>query len=737
MVVCNEHPTLTRDGLRPGSGSVPDPPGPPRTPLDPRTGSPSLIYSRTRVVHQRLLVLESRQQRREDRDSPDPTRTGTAAPPPPRHAGTSSWRSDPPSLPPSRTCSDPLGFARTFSDPLSMASFICSLLFLLPLVGGASPAVNQSADLTESMCYDWGESREAAVSVLEGEAGWLSCPLFFHPSVYNFTSTQSAGHNLFWYRLPEGHDLELPIAYSSRLSKDKERLWLQPAQYNDSGQYICMLRNKTSCSKIAMRLSVLRRDEVTRGSACEPLTAVPPIETFVALQEGHTLECPDLQDATRMSDSPPKVTWSHVKRAQSRCRQYPFWNNDRQQQGGSLHFYNMLVSYEGLYFCTVQLQRGRRTLNFTRIINVTAVYPSSLPKEPSILWPGPGELITVQTDSEVRLVCRGLFPVILKSPWIDIWWTVDGMTLDKLPDHQRFTQSSSQVDYDAGDRTMENVLQIQHFSSRDLDREFNCSVRNQRGFESRRAHLQEEVSLPSVELGCGLGVTLVLMLLLFIVYHVFWLELLLMYRSWFGSDERHTDDKEYDVYISYARNSEEEHFVLSTLRSVLENELGYSVCIFDRDSLPGGTITDETLGFVARSRRLLVVISPGYASQGSQALLELKAGLDGMALGGHLRVILVQYRPLRHQVWVRELRRARVALALVRWQGDESRELTSRFWKRLRVELPLRKRGCRGWEDGDNKPLMLRLLSQNSTNSQTGLLSSTQKDPSQVLNCTL
>ena len=52
------------------------------------------------------------------------------------------------------------------------------------------------------------------------------------------------------------------------------------------------------------------------------------------------------------------------------------------------------------------------------------------------------------------------------------------------------------------------------------------------------------VSLPSVELGCGLGVTLVLMLLLFVVYHVFWLELLLLYRSWFGTDERHTGEKQ-------------------------------------------------------------------------------------------------------------------------------------------------------------------------------------------------
>ena len=63
------------------------------------------------------------------------------------------------------------------------------------------------------MCYDWGESSGGAVSVLEGEASWLSCPLFSHPSVYNYNSAQSAGHNLFWYRLPEGHDLEQPISY--------------------------------------------------------------------------------------------------------------------------------------------------------------------------------------------------------------------------------------------------------------------------------------------------------------------------------------------------------------------------------------------------------------------------------------------------------------------------------------------------------------------------------------------
>lgn len=52
------------------------------------------------------------------------------------------------------------------------------------------------------------------------------------------------------------------------------------------------------------------------------------------------------------------------------------------------------------------------------------------------------------------------------------------------------------------------------------------------------------VSLPSVQVGCGLGAVLVLMLLLFVIYHVFWLELLLIYRSWFGTKERDSGEKQ-------------------------------------------------------------------------------------------------------------------------------------------------------------------------------------------------
>lgn len=58
-----------------------------------------------------------------------------------------------------------------------------------------------------------------------------------------------------------------------------------------------------------MRLKVLRRDEAVRYSDCQPPVAVATIQHLVPLQEGKTLDCPDIQEAASMSNSTPTVTW--------------------------------------------------------------------------------------------------------------------------------------------------------------------------------------------------------------------------------------------------------------------------------------------------------------------------------------------------------------------------------------------------------------------------------------------
>lgn len=115
-------------------------------------------------------------------------------------------------------------------------------------------------------------------------------------------------------------------------------------------------------------------------------------------------------------------------------------------------------------------------------------------------------------------------------------------------------------------------------------------------------------------------------------------------------------------------------------------------------------VTEETLQFVSRSRRLLVILSACSAFRDPQALLEVRAGVSAMLHGGSVKLVLIQFKPTHlsrdksnkqdtHKC-VKELLRARIALALVRWEGEKSTSLSSHFWKKLRLQLPVRTPTC-------------------------------------------
>ncbi|KAL2095868.1 hypothetical protein ACEWY4_008016 [Coilia grayii] len=571
---------------------------------------------------------------------------------------------------------EPPSWRRTVDVPPAMVTLvICLLSFAALIEGDATESATQVNNHSASQCLDSGEM-EQPVSVLEGEAGWLRCA---HYSVYNYSSTQASGLSLFWYREAAGQSLEEPIKLK-QYSKDREWLWLEPATQQDSGKYICMLSNKTFCTRVTMRLEVIPKENST---CVGDQIAVAPKEVRIPIESRRTFLCPDVE-MVQHRNLYHTTTWYH------KCKTVEeLGRNQMEAKGDILDVYNMYEIFGGNYTCVVSYDKAGRHVNFTRVVHVVAVSNENVSKEPIIHNPDKAQVYPVKQGETAVLICKALLPY-LEGETQDLWWMVNGKAVEP-PGDPRYNITSRTVSNSLGDEIRETVLQIQDFKQEDMSKEYNCSARNSRGNATRRAVLEMESSKPYLELSCGLGVIMVVMLLMFIIYHIFWLELLLFYRSHFGSDERSTDDKEYDVYISYARHSEEEEFVDKTLRRVLENELGYTVCIFDRDSLPGGTITDETLLFVNRSRRQIVVVSPEWEVQGTQAMLELRAGLDRMMCGTGLRVILVQYRPIRRHGWVQELRRARGVLALVRWEGERSQELSSRFWKRLQVELPLRR----------------------------------------------
>ncbi|XP_070609952.1 interleukin-1 receptor accessory protein isoform X2 [Erythrolamprus reginae] len=536
---------------------------------------------------------------------------------------------------------------------------------------------------TSERCDDWGVDTMKHKPVYSGEPAKILCPLFVAFVKYNYSTAHSAGLTLIWYWIGQGQDLEEPINFrhpDNHISKEKDTLWFRPALLNDTGNYTCMLRNTTYCSKIAVPLEVVHKDP---GSCLSQ--AVKPEEVLMYYDRvKQNLTCPDVESFIP-AGLQPQVRWY------KECHLMKYEYHDRIPNGLNLTFGIIQVAYEGEYTCVASYRENGRDSSLTRTMRVKVVGAPERSTPPVIIYPTKRIIYERKPGEQLSLPCEVTFTFLKDSPQ-EVWWAIDGKHSDDVTDF-KFNISTTETPLTIGGTKIEKTLLVPRLTEKDLKRNFTCFAQNNRGL----VHMQAVVKIKppvlryTVELACGLGATVMLVVILTVIYHFYWLEMVLFYRAHFGTDETVLDGKEYDIYVSYARNTEEEDFVLLTLRGVLENEYGYKLCIFDRDSLPGGIVTDETLSFIQRSRRLLVVLSPNYVLRGTQALLEFKAGLENMASQGSIKVILVQYKPIKKSK-VKELRRAKTALTVIKWKGEKSRYPAGRFWKELLVELPVKSR---------------------------------------------
>ncbi|XP_064794196.1 interleukin-1 receptor accessory protein-like 1 [Oncorhynchus masou masou] len=101
-------------------------------------------------------------------------------------------------------------------------------------------------------------------------------------------------------------------------------------------------------------------------------------------------------------------------------------------------------------------------------------------------------------------------------------------------------------------------------------------------------------------------------------------------------------------------------------------------------------MSEAVLRCMQSSRRLLVVLSPTYLTEKSVGLLECRLGLYSQ-LTCHAHIITVLYSPLpRLLASCTEAKQLRHSTATITWRGRQSESSTSRFWKRLRLALPVR-----------------------------------------------
>lgn len=84
---------------------------------------------------------------------------------------------------------------------------------------------------------------------------------------------------------------------------------------------------------------------------------------------------------------------------------------------------------------------------------------------------------------------------------------------------------------------------------------------------------------------------------------------------------------------------------------------------------------------------MLVVLSPDYLLERSISMLEFKLGLlcqNNIAT----KLVVVEYRPLQQSH--PSIQQLKESVAFVPWKGEKSKRPGSKFWKALRLALPLR-----------------------------------------------
>ncbi|XP_021064898.1 interleukin-1 receptor accessory protein isoform X2 [Mus pahari] len=534
-------------------------------------------------------------------------------------------------------------------------------------------------------CDDWGLDTMRQIQVFEDEPARIKCPLFEHFLKYNYSTAHSSGLTLIWYWTRQDRDLEEPINFrlpENRISKEKDVLWFRPTLLNDTGNYTCMLRNTTYCSKVAFPLEVVQKDNCFNSAMRFPVHKM-------YIEHGiHKITCPNV-DGYFPSSVKPSVTWYKG------CTEIVDFHNVL-PEGMNLSFFIPLVSNNGNYTCVVTYPENGRLFHLTRTVTVKVVGSPKDALPPQIYSPNDRVVYEKEPGEELVIPCKVYFSFIMDSH-NEVWWTIDGKKPDDVTVDITINESVSYSSTE--DETRTQILSIKKVTPEDLRRIYVCHARNTKGEAEQAAKVKQKVIPPryTVELACGFGATVFLVVVLIVVYHVYWLEMVLFYRAHFGTDETILDGKEYDIYVSYARNAEEEEFVLLTLRGVLENEFGYKLCIFDRDSLPGGNTVEAVFDFIQRSRRMIVVLSPDYVTEKSISMLEFKLGVmcqNSIAT----KLIVVEYRPLEQPH--PSIMQLKESVSFVSWKGEKSKQSGSKFWKALRLALPLRSLSASsGWNE--------------------------------------
>ncbi|NXL84330.1 IL1R1 protein, partial [Alectura lathami] len=511
-------------------------------------------------------------------------------------------------------------------------------------------------------------------------------PLAIKCSLEKSLNLKSGDYNLTWYKV--GNQTAVPRDKLSRIHQQKNLIWFLPAMLEDSGDYECVVRNLTSCSKMSTKVTVFERID---GLCLNEKFAV---EEVVFTSSSAKVVCPHL-DYFRNKENILPVRWYKDCRLLEGKR-FAFSNRD-------LVIFNVTVQDQGNYTCKTMYTYNGKQYNISR--DISLVVEVSPPKKPPEISYPQNNSVEVELGSQVTVDCN-----TTGADGYEVFWTGNGVYIDVFYMSRIFARPyKMETSYD-GRPVYSLKLVISEVNSEDYEQPFVCQASNAFGQVASYIILKHRVPDIRRWLAGGLVSLLLLICIILIVYKIFKIDLVLWYRdsgcAFVSKEEMFVfvlDGKIYDACVLYTKGSGDssfchlETFVLRILPSVLEQQCGYNLFILGRDDLPGEavvSVADETF---KQSRRLVIVLgsetpSSSLLENGCEQQLAMYSALirDGT------RVILIEMGDMQDYTGMPEsIRYVKQKHGAVQWKGDFSEKSCSantRFWKNVRYQMPSKKK---------------------------------------------
>ncbi|XP_030582053.1 interleukin-18 receptor 1-like [Archocentrus centrarchus] len=446
-----------------------------------------------------------------------------------------------------------------------------------------------------------------------------------------------------------------------------DALVILSASVKHQGNYSCSLKNSSKWISLKVYTAQSREYEETQEKTCYT-------------HESCTLYC---------SEKHEFLDTLNITRNSST------WQKEGESSPSNGYFSSVKKEDSGIYNCTWSYLYDGQLYNITATVKLD-VQPSENSKKSVIISPKDNQIFDVDLHSMVVIDCKA----VMYSESDKLLWLCGTSFVEvnsSLPVFYNYTRSASVSDHKTKEFKETASLVFRRVSEDDLTKRFICKLHSYHEMSFVTITLKQKARRSYTSLGVCIVSIVVVMVVTVVIYVKFKVDITLFIRDTLRYSGSTSDGKCYDSFLMCYKcntagglNAHDARW----LESVLEERFGYSLCLYDRDVLPGKAITEAVLDCIEQSRTVVLVPVSTHPDLESGLLTAIHEAL----VERQTRLIFITTETTatsRSDSFPEALQLLNEAADCVTWKGKSSMPTSSSFWKQLRYYLPVPQRAAK------------------------------------------